>query len=238
MTVVAESSNSTRVLRGLDLIRSCEEYDPRGMLVYIPSLRKYGSYDGEKKSLITFRDMSWSAFCADPVKYINAGWSADEQFAEETFTERDTDRIVEICSAADAAEADAFRATLGRRGIRAEVVGLTLGTAPRVFTREGDAGRARELLQPWMNRPHRSAGPATAERAGPDEVVLRCPDCGIRLSFSLSSRGFVETCPACGADVDDPDDRPAAPFEDAEEAILLDDAPPAPPAAEPPSSAQ
>ncbi len=43
LLVGAENGDGACVMRGLDLVKTCEEYDPRGMLVYIPSLRKYGS---------------------------------------------------------------------------------------------------------------------------------------------------------------------------------------------------
>lgn len=221
MTVAAEKGDSSCVIRGLDLLKSCEDYNPRGMLVYIPSLRKYGSYDAEKKSLITFRDMSWSAFRADPAKYINAGWSGDDKIAEETFTERDADRIVDVYSAADPAQARAVCSVFSAKGIRADVFGTSLGATPRLLTREGDAGRAREIIADWIRR--RSA----AESAATADVVFRCHGCGISLSFPASSRGFVETCPACGVDVDVPDDRGNTPLAESAvaEVILLDDEP-------------
>ena len=34
-----EGHESTRTVRALNLLKSCEVYDPRGILVYIPSLR-------------------------------------------------------------------------------------------------------------------------------------------------------------------------------------------------------
>ena len=55
---VREGHETTLVIHALDLLKSCELYDPRGILVYIPSMRKYGSYDSEEKVLITYRGMS------------------------------------------------------------------------------------------------------------------------------------------------------------------------------------
>src|SRR5271154_3508878 len=57
LTVSAEDHKSTCTIRALDLMKSCEEYDPLGMFVFIPSLRKYGSYDSELQVLITYRGM-------------------------------------------------------------------------------------------------------------------------------------------------------------------------------------
>jgi len=217
LLISAESDDGVCVMRGLDLVKTCGEYDPRGMLVYIPSLRKYGSYDAEKKSLITYRDMSWSDFCADPARYVNAGWIDDSEIAEETFDEKSVDRIVEACSTANAAEAGFLCSILAEKGIRAESVGDSLGNAagllpvgetiaPRVWVREGDAGRAREIAEEWINR-HRKVA-ASAGQNGPDDeedVVFLCQECRHVIGFPSERRGHVETCPACGNYVDVPD---------------------------------
>ncbi len=163
LIVRAEDHKSTYPIRGLDLVKSCEEYDPRGMLVYIPSLRKYGSYDSELEVLITYRGMSWSDFLADPARYINAAWDFDPEIAEATFSEAAADRVVEVYSAANGLEAHSLRMILEERGIRAEVVGEELQTgagdlplgqtlAPRIWVREGDAGRAREIIAECTTR--------------------------------------------------------------------------------------
>jgi hypothetical protein len=75
------------------------------------------------------------------------------------------ERIVELCSAASAIEAHALRMLLEEAGIRARVVGDNLGnaagslplgepTAPRVWVREADAERAREIIEDWTSEPH------------------------------------------------------------------------------------
>jgi predicted RNA-binding Zn-ribbon protein involved in translation (DUF1610 family) len=209
LTVSAEDEESACVIRALDLLKSCDAYDPRGMLVYIPSMRKYGSYDSEKRSLITYRGMSWSAFLADPARYINAGWSADTEIAEETFSESGADRIVEVCSAAHGTEAGFLRSVLEEKGIRAEIVGTSLrtaagwlplgeATAPRIWVREGDVGRAHELVEEWINGQHESSSPDTKARDAED-VAFACQECGENVTAAGSRRGQVETCPHCGA---------------------------------------
>ncbi len=241
LAVSAEQGEATCVMRGLDLLKTCEAYDPRGMLVYIPSLRKYGSYDGEKQSLVTFRGMSWSDFLASPTRYINAGWFEDEEVAEETFNEADADRIVEVCSAANATEAGFLADVLADKGIRAEVVGATLGTAggwlplgeataPRLWVREGDSGRAREIVNE-VNNPRRESGRLSAR--DDEDVEFPCQECGIMLTFPAASRGFVETCPACGNYVDVPDDRQGSLLGDAKDAdaVIVEDSPVEPPSA-------
>ena len=49
LIVSAKDQESNSAIRALDLLQSCEVYDPRGIFVYIPSLRKYGSYDDEEE---------------------------------------------------------------------------------------------------------------------------------------------------------------------------------------------
>ena len=163
LAVRAEGQDSTCTIRALDLLKSCAEYDPRGILVYIPALRKYGSYDSEGESLITYRGMAWSDFLAEPARYINAAWYLDAGIAEATFPDQATDRIVEVCSVADASEANGLCEILEEKGIRAQIVGEGLGgaagglpfgqtIAPRIWVREGDAGRAREIIDDCMRR--------------------------------------------------------------------------------------
>ncbi len=195
--VRAENGDAVSTMRGLNLLKSCEDYDPRGMLIYIPSLRKYGSYDGEKRSLVTYRGMSWSNFLDNPARYINAAWIEDVRIAEETFNESDADRIVEVCSAANATEAGFLCSVLEEAGIRADVAGATLSTvtgllpmgeatAPRIWVREGDLGRAREIVNEVNNR-RREPGPVSAR--DDDNVEFPCQECGIRLTFPATSRG-------------------------------------------------
>jgi hypothetical protein len=204
------------VIHALDLLKTCEEYDPRGMLVYIPSLRKYGSYDSELEVLITYRGMSWSNFLGEPARYINAAWDFDPEIAEATFSEADADRVVEVYSAANSAEAHGLHGILEGRGIRAQVVGEFLGnaagrlplgqsTAPQIWVREGDAGRAREIIEEYAIRPRHEAGASTEDDDQTEDVAFFCEECGNGVVFPNSRRGHVETCPHCGNYVDVPD---------------------------------
>jgi hypothetical protein len=73
-------------------------------------------------------------------------------------------RIVELCSAANAIEAEEFRAALAEEGIPARVVGDVLGnsagglplgetTAPRVWVCAEDAARARAIIEQLAKEP-------------------------------------------------------------------------------------
>ena len=218
LTVSAKDHKSSCTIRALDLLKSCEVYDPRGMFVYIPSLRKYGSYDSELEVLITYRGMSWSNFLADPARYINAAWDFDPEIAEATFSEAAADRIVEVYSAGNGVEAHGLCAVLEERGIRAEVVGESLGNAagklpfgqaiaPRIWVREGDAGRAREIIEECTSRRRQESGNPfdRTKSRGTRDVNFRCQECGSSVIFPGRCRGHVETCPHCGNFLDVPD---------------------------------
>jgi hypothetical protein len=215
LTVSAKDHQSTCTVRALDLVKSCEGYDPKGMFVYIPSLRKYGSYDSESQVLITYGGMTWSNFLADPARYINAAWDNDPEIAEATFSEAAADRIVEVYSAANGFEAHALCTALEDKGIRTQVVGESLAIAagdlppgfaiaPKIWVREGDSGRAREIIEDCTSQPRQ-------ERSEPgdddeqDDVAFFCEECGSGITFPLSRCGHVETCPNCGNYVDVPD---------------------------------
>jgi len=74
------------------------------------------------------------------------------------------ERIVELCSAANVVEAYALRALLEEADIRSRIVGESLGNAagwlplgetvaPRVWVREEDAARAREIIDERIGQP-------------------------------------------------------------------------------------
>ena len=69
------------VVDALDLLASCDDYDPAGLFVYVPQLELYGSFDCDHESLIVYPNLTWPAFSADPVRYINAAWGPDPDVA-------------------------------------------------------------------------------------------------------------------------------------------------------------
>ena len=159
--------------------------------------------------------MSWSDFLADPSRYINAAWYLDPEIAEETYSEAAADRIVDVYSAANGLEAHGLCAVLEERGIRAEVVGEALGsaagrlplgeaTAPRIWVREGDSRRARELIEECTGQ-LQQAGDDLDTDDEPEEIAFLCEECERYVAFPAWRRGHVETCPHCGNYVDVPD---------------------------------
>lgn len=78
-------------------------------------------------------------------------------------------RIVELCSAANEFEAQALCALLAEAGIQARVVGGLLGdaagglplgeaVAPRIWVREEDAARVRQIIDKQADRSRREMG--------------------------------------------------------------------------------
>jgi hypothetical protein len=92
-------------------------------------------------------------------------------------------RIVELCSAANAVEANAIRSLLEEEGIQTCVVGDSLGnaagglplgetTAPRIWVREKDAARAREVIDEQIAEPFQEeSSPAGDDEAGTPEAA-------------------------------------------------------------------
>jgi len=105
-----------------------------------------------------------------------------------------SERIVELCSAADAVEAHALCDLLEEAGIHARMVGESLGyaggglplgeaIAPRVWVSEKDAARAREIVDDWRDRPCENLGTSAEGEAAADSdsdeeegpAGTRCP---------------------------------------------------------------
>ena len=125
-------------------------------------------------------------------------------------------RIVELCSAANVAEAHALCASLEDAGVRASIVGEFVGNAagighmgapvaPRVWVRDGDLERAREVLDERVRQRQQQASedePGDGGDAG--EEPSEEPSCNVtrRLirigcwlgcgsACAVSSTGFV-----------------------------------------------
>jgi hypothetical protein len=90
-----------------------------------------------------------------------------------------TDRVVEVFSAANVFEANRLCALLEEEGIRAKVVGDMLGnaagwlppreTAPRVWVRQQDESRARQIIDAWGHEAYSDASSVDESDGGEDE---------------------------------------------------------------------
>ncbi len=119
-------------------------------------------------------------------------------------------RIVELCSAASAAEAYALRALLEEADIRCRVVGDSLGnaagglplgeaTSPRIWVWEEDAARAREIIDERLDQPCQDMSslaedvePAALGAASQESDAPRASDAGFQgRSQALSLIGLA-----------------------------------------------
>lgn len=70
--------NSYLVL-GVNLVESCDGYDPVGILLWLPVESRYGVWDSSHCNINMFaRSVMWSDIARDPVHYINAGWCYED----------------------------------------------------------------------------------------------------------------------------------------------------------------
>lgn len=64
----------------IDLVSQVDGFDPEGILVWIPRVASFGSWDADHWDLIVFYSTGWEAIVADPLRYINAQWDPDCEF--------------------------------------------------------------------------------------------------------------------------------------------------------------
>jgi hypothetical protein len=66
------------LVKGVSLIASCDNYDPTGLLLWLPLDERYGLWDGEHGTLFVFGpDVDWSEIARDLPRHINAEWSVE-----------------------------------------------------------------------------------------------------------------------------------------------------------------
>ena len=66
--------DETREYIGFDLVKTCKNYSPEGVLVWFPTLNEYGAWDCDHHAIITYPDVTWSQIAADPTWYVNGQW--------------------------------------------------------------------------------------------------------------------------------------------------------------------
>ena len=65
---------------GVDLVNQVEGFDPSAILVWIPGLKSFGTWDCDHWDLIVFEHTQWETITADPVRYLDAQWNSDGSF--------------------------------------------------------------------------------------------------------------------------------------------------------------
>lgn len=62
----------------VDLVASCEGYNPKGILIWLPDFELFGTWDGDHWDVRVFPGVTWTGIVSNPIKYINAQWYPDE----------------------------------------------------------------------------------------------------------------------------------------------------------------
>jgi hypothetical protein len=63
------------LVSAVSLLASAEDYDPDGLLLWLPRERRYGTWDSSHDVISLYpRDTKWADIATDPAKYINACW--------------------------------------------------------------------------------------------------------------------------------------------------------------------
>lgn len=65
---------------GVDLVGSCTgDYEPEGLLVWLPGEQSFGVWDSSHDYLLVFGPaVSWSQIASSPARYINAQWAFED----------------------------------------------------------------------------------------------------------------------------------------------------------------
>ncbi len=68
------------IVAGVDLVEQIDGFDPAGILVWIPAMSLFGTWDCDHWDLILFEHTSWQAIVDNPVHYLDAQWNPDQPF--------------------------------------------------------------------------------------------------------------------------------------------------------------
>jgi hypothetical protein len=61
-------------IEGIDLVRNCGNYEPKGILVYFHAFQEYGCWDSDHLIISMFRGVGWSEIELRLAEFVNAQW--------------------------------------------------------------------------------------------------------------------------------------------------------------------
>lgn len=67
----------------VSLTGECRTYEPEYILLWLPDMGAYGTWDNDHWVLQVFPGVTWTDIAADPLKYINAQWAYPDAVAAE-----------------------------------------------------------------------------------------------------------------------------------------------------------
>lgn len=62
----------------VSLVKECEDYEPRFLLVWLPQEGVFGTGDEEHGHLLTFPGVTWTDIVAGPIPYLEANWNPED----------------------------------------------------------------------------------------------------------------------------------------------------------------
>jgi hypothetical protein len=67
------SAGGTYLVLAVNLIAKCEDYEPTGILLWLPVERRYGAWDSDHFTLEVFsEDATWDRIVEKPIGYLEA----------------------------------------------------------------------------------------------------------------------------------------------------------------------
>jgi len=75
-----QSDHGYYVVPGVDLVSQVDGFDPDGILLWIPALSSFGTWDSDHWDVILFENTRWEAIIADPARFLDAQWAPDHGF--------------------------------------------------------------------------------------------------------------------------------------------------------------
>jgi hypothetical protein len=71
---------------GVNLVASCTgDYEPEGLLIWLPLEKRYGVWDSSHCGIQVFGpEVNWGQITASPIQHINAGWKGIDPDAPPT----------------------------------------------------------------------------------------------------------------------------------------------------------
>ena len=73
----------TREYQGFDLVADCEDYQPEGIMIWFPEWQRFGSWDCDHHTIMTFPHAQWADIVKAPTWYFNGQWYPDKIEHEE-----------------------------------------------------------------------------------------------------------------------------------------------------------
>lgn len=70
------------VIPCVDLIATCEGYDPEGILIWLPGYQVFGQWDCDHWDVVIFPSTKWTNIVANPAHYLGAQWDGSMEGQE------------------------------------------------------------------------------------------------------------------------------------------------------------